>query len=200
MLVVFVLVVVVMVVIVMELMSILVVHVVSVFLVVDWLMMSLDFVNHSGLVMSVGVVIKTLMMIVVVIKNLMLFVGVMSLSVMVRLMLTTVGESVMRDLVLHLSTEEDLGEGETDGVTVLIEVLVLPLSLGVHNFVMNILSVHDEVVLNMEDEVPGVCESLGHLTELVEIGADSSLALFELVSNIVNDVTEVLNSMEHSIE
>jgi len=200
MFVVLVLVMVVMVVIVMELMSILVMHVVSVLLVVNWLVMSLDFVNHSSLVMSVGVVIKTLMMIVVVIKNLMLFVGVMSLSVMVRLVLTTVGESVMRDLVLHLSTEEDLGEGETDGVTVLVEVLVLPLGLSVHDFVVNILSVHDKVVLNVEDEVPGVCEGLGHLAELVKISSDGSLALFELVGDVVNDVTEVLNSMEHSIE
>jgi len=249
MLVVFVLVVVVMVVIVMELMSILVVHVVSVLLVVDWLVMSLNFVNHSGLVMSIGVMVLGVMVLGVVGQNFVLLsVSVMSslvmrsvvtvvvvvggldlvdmlvhgvVSVMDMLVISgvavvvvvggldlvdvlvhgvVVGESVMRDLVLHLSAEENLGEGETDGVTVLVEVLVLPLGLSVHDFVVNILSVHDKVVLNVEDEVPGVCEGLGHLAELVKISSDGSLALFELVGDVVNDVTEVLNSMEHSIE
>jgi len=218
MFVVLVLVMVVMVVIVMELVSILVMHVVSVLLVVDWLVMSLNFVNHSGLVMSIGVMVLGVMVLGVVGQNFVLLsVSVMS-SLVMRSVVTVVvvvrgldlvdmlvhsvvvGESVMRDLVLHLSAEENLGEGETDGVTVLVEVLVLPLSLSVHDFVVNILSVHDKVVLNVEDEVPGVCEGLGHLAELVKISSDGSLALFELVGDVVNDVTEVLNSMEHSIE
>lgn len=107
---------------------------------------------------------------------------------------------MVRDLVLHLSTKEDLGKGETDGVTILIEVLVLPLSLSVHDLVVHILAVHDQVVLDVEDEVPGVCECLRHLTELVEVSADGGLALFELVGDIMDDVTEVLNSMKHGVE
>ena len=107
---------------------------------------------------------------------------------------------MVRDLVLHLSTKEDLGKGETDGVTILVEVLVLPLSLSVHDLVVHILAVHDQVVLDVEDEVPGVCECLRHLTELVEVSADGGLALFELVGDIMDDVTEVLNSMKHGVE
>jgi len=112
----------------------------------------------------------------------------------------TLGQLMVRDTVLHLSTKEDLGESEADGVTIFVEVLVLPLSLSIHDLVVNILSVHDQIVLDMEDEVPRVCEGLGHLAELVKISSDGSLALFELVGDVVNDVTEVLNSMEHSIE
>jgi hypothetical protein len=104
------------------------------------------------------------------------------------------------DTILHLSAEEDLGESKTDRVTILIEVLVIPLGHGIHDLVVHILSVHNQVVLNMEDEIPGVCESLGHLTELVEVGSDGSLALLELVGDVVDDVTEVLNSMEHRVE
>ena len=110
------------------------------------------------------------------------------------------GQVVTRDFVLHLSAKEDLGESETDGVTILVEVLVLPLCLGVHDFVVDILSVHNEVVLNMEDEVPRVSESLGHLTELIEISANGGLALLELVSDIVDDMTEILNSVKHGVE
>ena len=69
-------------------------------------------------------------------------------------------EVVHWDIVLHLTSKEDLGERKTDGVTELIEVLVLPLSLSIHNLVMDILSIDDEIVLNMEDKVPRVCEGL----------------------------------------
>ena len=41
--------------------------------------------------------------------------------------LLVAGKGVMRNFVLHLSSEEDLREGKTDRVAVLIEVLVLPL-------------------------------------------------------------------------
>ena len=110
------------------------------------------------------------------------------------------GEVVNGDVVLHLSTEEDLGETETDGVTELVEVLVLPLGLSVHDFVVNILAVHDKIVLDVEDEVPRVSESLGHLAKLVEISAGGGLALLELVGDIVNDVTEILNGVEDGVE
>jgi hypothetical protein len=109
-------------------------------------------------------------------------------------------ELVSGNAVLHLAAQEDLGESKTDGVTVLIEVLVVPLSLGIHDLVVDVLTVDDEVVLNMEDEVPGVGEGLGHLAELVKIGADSGLALLELVGDIVDDVTEILDSVKDRVE
>ena len=104
------------------------------------------------------------------------------------------------DAVLHLSAKENLGEGKTKRVTVLIEVLVLPLCLSVHNFVMDVLSIDNEVMLNMEDEVPWVSECLGHFTELVKIGADGSLALLKLVGNVMDNMTKVLNSVKHRVE
>lgn len=110
------------------------------------------------------------------------------------------GKGVVRNCVLHLSAKEDLGKGETDGVAELVEVLVLPLGLSIHDLVVDILSVHDEVVLDVEDEVPRIGESLGHLAKLIEVSADGGLALFELVGNVVNDVTEVLNGVEDGVE
>ena len=104
------------------------------------------------------------------------------------------------DSVCHLATEEDLGESETDRVTEFVEMLILPLSLSIHDFVVNILSIDNKVVLNVEDEVPRISESLGHLAELVKISSDSSLAFLKLVSNIVNDVTQVLDRVQHRVE
>ena len=110
------------------------------------------------------------------------------------------GEGIGGDAVLHLAAQEDLGEGETDGVTELIEVLVVPLCHGVHDFVVDILSIDNKVMLNVEDEVPRVSEGLGHLAELVEVSADGSLALLELVGDVVDDVTEVLDGVEDGVE
>mgnify|MGYP007058513396 CR=1 FL=1 len=73
-------------------------------------------------------------------------------------------QGVNRDLILHLSSHEDLRESEADGVAVFVEVLVLPLGLGVHDFMMDVLSIDNEIVLNMEDEIPWVSEGLGHFT------------------------------------
>ena len=109
-------------------------------------------------------------------------------------------EGIGGDAILHLAAQEDLGEGETDGVTELIEVLVVPLCHGIHDFMVDVLSIDDEVVLNMEDEVPRVCEGLGHLAQLVEVSADGGLALLELVCDVVDDVAEVLNSVEDGVE
>ena len=109
-------------------------------------------------------------------------------------------EVVSRDIVLHLTSEEDLRERKTDRVTELIEVLVLPLSLSIHDLVVDILAVNDEIVLDVEDEVPRVSESLGHLTELVEIGADGGLALLELVGDVVDDFTHILDGVEDRVE
>ena len=107
---------------------------------------------------------------------------------------------VVWDTVLQLSTDEDFGESKADGVTILVEVLVLPLGLSVHNFMVDVLAVHDQVVLDVVDEVPGVGEGLGHLAELVQICADGSLALLELIGDVVDDVTKVFDSVQHRVE
>jgi len=121
-------------------------------------------------------------------------VGVVTLSVMEALGVS--GKEMTGNVVLHLTTKEDFGKTKTDGVTELVEVLVIPLSLSIHDLVMNILSVNDKIVLNVEDEVPGIGESLGHFAEFVKISADGGLALLKLVSDIVENVTEVLNSVK----
>ena len=105
-------------------------------------------------------------------------------------------EIVRWDIILHLASEEDLGEGKTNRVTKLIEVLVLPLSLSIHDLVVHILAVNDQIVLNVEDEVPRVGESLGHLAELVKVSADGGLAFLELVGDVMDDVTHVLDGVE----
>ena len=107
---------------------------------------------------------------------------------------------VVWDTVLQLSTDEDFGESKADRVTILVEVLILPLGLSVHNFMVDVLAVHDQVVLDVIDEVPRIGEGLGHLAELVQVCADGSLALLELIGDVVNDVTEVFDSMQHTVE
>ena len=77
-----------------------------------------------------------------------------------------------------------------------IEVLVLPLSLSIHDLVVYILTIDNQIMLDMENEVPRVGESLGHLTELIEVSADSSFALFKLIGNVVNDFTQILNALK----
>ena len=123
-------------------------------------------------------------------------VSVVGISVMVIMS----GEVVVRNSVLHLAAEEDLGKTKTNGVAELVEVLVVPLGLSISELVVDILAVDDKIVLDVEDEVPRVGESLGHLAEFVEISANGGFALFELVSDIVNDVTEILNSMKNRVE
>ena len=85
-------------------------------------------------------------------------------------------------------------------MTEFVVVLVLPLSHSIHKLVVNILSINDEIVLNVEDEVPWVGERLSHSTEFIEISADGGLALFKVVSNIVNDSTKVLDGVQDGIE
>ena len=102
-----------------------------------------------------------------------------------------------RDLVSHLTSKEDLREGKTDGVSELVEVLVIPLSLSVHDLVMDVLAIDNKIMLNMEDEVPRVSECLGHLTELVKVCADGSLALLKLVGDVMDNMAKVLESVQH---
>ena len=120
--------------------------------------------------------------------------------VRISVMVIVSGEVVVRNSVLHLATKEDLGKSKTNGVAELVEVLVVPLGLSISELVVDILAVDNKIVLDVEDEVPRVGESLGHLAEFVEISANSGFALFELVSDIVNDVTEILNSMKNRVE
>ena len=120
--------------------------------------------------------------------------------VRISVMVIVSGEVVVRNSVLHLATKEDLGKSKTNGVAELVEVLVVPLGLSISKLVVDILAVDNKIVLDVEDEVPRVGESLGHLAEFVEISANSGFALFELVSDIVNDVTEILNSMKNRVE
>ena len=149
--------------------------------------------RRNDIVGSIGAVDKVLVV-------LALLIGVVAGSVVERLVLTVDGKGVVWDAVLHLAAKEDLGESQTERVTVLVEVLVLPLGLSIHDLVMDVLSIDNQVVLNMENEVPWVSECLRHLAELVEISADGGLALLELVSDIVDDVTEILNSVKHRVE
>ncbi|MCP4555935.1 MAG: hypothetical protein GY836_10975, partial [Herbaspirillum sp.] len=137
----------------------------------------------------------------IVIVILLVISGVVTWGVGESVLTTSVGGQVVEgNIILHLSAKEDLGKSETDGVTEFIEVLVLPLGLSIHDLVVHILSVDDKIVLNVEDEVPGVSESLGHLSKLVEVSADGGLALFELVGDVVEDVTEILNTVKNGVE
>ena len=61
---------------------------------------------------------------------------------------------------IHLLSKEDLRKGKTKRMSKLIVVLVFPLCHGIHELVIDILSIDDEVVVNVEDEVPWVSESL----------------------------------------
>jgi len=155
--------------------------------VVNWSVVSWNWVNNGvvwGLVVLLG-------------NWLLLF---LLLGDVVVWVVTVSGESVHWDAVAHLLSEEDLGKSETERVSELVVVLVLPLCHGVHELVVNILSVDDEVVVNVEDEVPWVSEGLGHLSQLVEVGSGGGLALFELTGNIVDDGTHVFDSVEDAVE
>ena len=61
---------------------------------------------------------------------------------------------------VHLLSEENFGEGKTKGVSELVVVLILPLCHGIHEFVVHILSIDNEVMVDVEDEIPWVSESL----------------------------------------
>jgi len=78
--------------------------------------------------------------------------------------------------------------------------LVVPLSLSICNFMMDILTINDQVMLNVENEIPRVGKGLRHLAKLVQVCANGGLALLELVRDIVDDVTEVLDRVQHRVE
>jgi hypothetical protein len=116
------------------------------------------------------------------------------------MLLAAFGHVMARDLVLHLTAKGNLRKSKTDGMAKLVEVLVLPLSLSIHELVVDILAVHDKIVFDVEDEVPRIGEGCGHLAKLVKIGADGGLAFLELVGDIVDDVTHVLSGVEDGVE
>ena len=101
---------------------------------------------------------------------------------------------------VHLLSKENLGEGKTKRVSEFIVMLILPLSHSIHEFVVHILSINDEIVINMEDKVPWVSECLGHVLKFIEVSSNSCFALLEFSSNIVNDGSHVFNCMENAIE
>lgn len=74
-------------------------------------------------------------------------------------------------------------------MTELIVVLILPLCHSVHEFVVHILSIYNQVMVDMEYEVPRICEGFAHCFKFVKISADGSFALLKLSSNITNDRT-----------
>ena len=85
---------------------------------------------------------------------------VVAMELMVINMVIGVGNHVKWDLVAHLLSKEDLREGKTDGVPEFVVVLVSPLCHSIHEFVVHILSIDDEVMVDVEDEIPWVGESL----------------------------------------
>ena len=101
---------------------------------------------------------------------------------------------------VHLLPEEDLGEGKTNRVTEFVVVLVLPLGHGVHELVIHVLAVDDQVVVNMEDEVPGIGEGLAHVLQLVKVGSYRGFALLKLSSDVSNDSTKVFNGVKNAVE
>ena len=122
-----------------------------------------------------------------------LVVGLMSWSMMV-------GCCAKWKTVGHLLSKENLRKSKTNRVSKLVIVLILPLCHGIHKFVIDILAIDDQIVVDMEDKVPWICESLAHSPEFVKISSNGSLALFEFSSNITDDSSEVFNSMENTVE
>jgi len=93
------------------------------------------------------------------------------------------------DAIGHLSAYSDLGKCEADRVTEFIKVLVVPLSRSVAHLVVHILSVDDQIAVAVEDEVPRLCQRVRHLAHGVQTGAQASLALSQLVNDVMDDVT-----------
>ena len=72
-------------------------------------------------------------------------------------------------------------------MTEFIVVLVFPLSNSVHEFMIDVLAVNDEVVVDVEDEIPGTRESLAHGSELVKVSPNCGLTLLKLPTDVAND-------------
>ena len=85
-------------------------------------------------------------------------------------------------------------------MTEFVVVLVLPLSDCIHKFVVDVLAIDNQIVVHMVDEVPWICEGLAHRFKLIKVGSNSCLALLELSSDISNDCTKVLHSVENTVK
>ena len=101
---------------------------------------------------------------------------------------------------VHLLPEEDLGEGKTNRMAEFVVMLVLPLGHGVHELVVDVLAIDDQVVINVEDEVPGVGEGLAHILKLVKVSSNGSFALLKLSSDVSDDGTEIFNGVKDTVE
>ena len=83
-----------------------------------------------------------------------------------RLFSVHVSLVVKRDSI-HLLSKENLGKCKTKGVSEFIIMLVLPLGHSIHKFVVYILSIYNKIMINMENEIPWVCEGFGHGFEFI---------------------------------
>jgi len=102
--------------------------------------------------------------------------------------------------VRHLLSEEDLREGETEGVSEFVVVLVFPLGKGIHELVVDVLAINDQVMVNVEDEVPWIGEGVAHGLELVKISSNSGFTLLKLSSNVLDDVAEVFDCVKDAVK
>ena len=68
---------------------------------------------------------------------------------------------------IHLLSKENLGKCKTKGVSEFIVMLVFPLGHSIHKFVVYILSIYNKIMINMENEIPWVCEGFGHGFEFI---------------------------------
>ena len=85
-------------------------------------------------------------------------------------------------------------------MTEFIVVLVFPLSNGVHELMIDVLAINDEVVVDVEDEIPGTRESLAHGSELVKVSPNCGFALLKLTCNVADDRAKVLYCVKHAVE
>jgi len=79
-------------------------------------------------------------------------------------------------------------------------VLLVPLVLPVHDFVVDVLAVDDQVVIDVVDEVPRVSELLRHSLQLFQVCARRRFTRSQLVSNVSHNVTKLLNSVQNAVE
>ena len=112
----------------------------------------------------------------------------------------SVSVSFWWDSICHLLSEEDLGQCKAKRVSKLIVVLVVPLCEGIHELMIDILAVDNEIVVHMEDEVPWVGEGFAHISKLIEVSSSSSFALLKFTGDVKDDVSEVFDGMEDTIE
>ena len=85
-------------------------------------------------------------------------------------------------------------------MTEFVEVLILPLSDSINHLVMHVLPVNDQVLIVVEDEVPRLGEVKRVIGKHVEVSAKLSLALSQLINDIMDDVTKIFCRSKDVIE